>query len=342
MNLEDILIRGTRADQPLATEVGTGALYYVTDEAVTEQSDGSSWLTYSDSAGGGINQLTGDVTAGPGVSSQVATIANDAVTDAKLRNSAAVSIIGRSANSSGDPADIAAAANDRLLTRVADALAWTQLTIGMFVDAVITYAKIQNVSAADKLLGRGNGGGAGVIQEITLGTNLSLTGTTLNASAGGGGSPWTLINSITPSGGSTAEFTDAAIDDYTQLLLVCQLLAVSTSGVLALQVSIDGGTSWLVTSGDYKLVPANGGEQNNGEMNLVSTSTSTARTCWITITNSNGTTEPKMTAPHSDASNAMTYRIATSSPINGLRVKNSDGLNIVGTLTGGTIYLYGR
>jgi hypothetical protein len=49
---------------------------------------------------------------------------------------------------------------------------------------VVTYAKMQNVSAADKLLGRGNGGGAGDVQEITLGTNLSLTGTTLNAASG--------------------------------------------------------------------------------------------------------------------------------------------------------------
>jgi len=48
--------------------------------------------------------LTGDVTASAG--SNATTIANDVVSDAKLRNSAALSVIGRSANSSGDPADI--------------------------------------------------------------------------------------------------------------------------------------------------------------------------------------------------------------------------------------------
>jgi len=51
----------------------------------------------------------------------------------------------------------------------------------------ITYAKIQNVSAASRLLGRGSAAGAGDVEEITLGTNLALAGTVLNASGGGGG-----------------------------------------------------------------------------------------------------------------------------------------------------------
>jgi hypothetical protein len=51
-------------------------------------------------------------------------------------------------------------------------------------DGSITYAKIQDVSAASKLIGRGDSG-AGDPQEITLGTNLSISGTTLNATGGG-------------------------------------------------------------------------------------------------------------------------------------------------------------
>jgi Repeat of unknown function (DUF5907) len=50
----------------------------------------------------------------------------------------------------------------------------------------VTFQKMQNVATA-KLLGRSTAG-TGDIEEITLGTNLSFTGTTLNA-AGGGGSP---------------------------------------------------------------------------------------------------------------------------------------------------------
>jgi hypothetical protein len=75
----------------------------------------------------GITQLTGDVTAGPGSGSQATTIANDAV----------------------------------------------------------TYAKMQNVSAASRLLGRGSASGAGDPEEIILGSGLTMTGTTLSAAGGG-------------------------------------------------------------------------------------------------------------------------------------------------------------
>jgi len=44
----------------------------------------------------------------------------------------------------------------------------------------VSYAKIQNISATSRLLGRYDTG-AGSVQEIKLGTNLSLTGDTLNA-----------------------------------------------------------------------------------------------------------------------------------------------------------------
>lgn len=50
----------------------------------------------------------------------------------------------------------------------------------------VTYAKMQNVSAASRLLGRGSAGGAGNPEEITISTGLALTGTTLTAAGSGG------------------------------------------------------------------------------------------------------------------------------------------------------------
>src|SRR5690606_2102809 len=55
------------------------------------------------------------------------TINENAVTDEKLRNSAALSVIGRAANSTGDPADIAASADKAVLHRAADALAFSPI-----------------------------------------------------------------------------------------------------------------------------------------------------------------------------------------------------------------------
>jgi hypothetical protein len=49
---------------------------------------------------------------------------------------------------------------------------------------VVSFAKMLNATAASVLIGRGQGAGAGDFQEITLGSNISMTGTVLNVSAG--------------------------------------------------------------------------------------------------------------------------------------------------------------
>lgn len=48
--IQEILNRGDRASQPAATDVPQYSLYYVTDEGLTEQSDGADWQDYSTGA----------------------------------------------------------------------------------------------------------------------------------------------------------------------------------------------------------------------------------------------------------------------------------------------------
>lgn len=69
---------------------------------------------------------------------------DDAVTNDKLRNSGACSIIGRAANSAGGPADISAAANDRVLGRTSDTLSFLQITNGMLGNDIVDDTKVGN------------------------------------------------------------------------------------------------------------------------------------------------------------------------------------------------------
>jgi hypothetical protein len=85
----------------------------------------------------------------------------DAVTDAKLRNSAALSVIGRSANSTGDPADIAAGTDGHVLRRSGTALGFGTVATAGIADAAVTLAKMANLAAAT-IIGRASGAGTGV------------------------------------------------------------------------------------------------------------------------------------------------------------------------------------
>jgi hypothetical protein len=68
---------------------------------------------------------TGSLTGGGNLTSnRTLDVADDGISNAKLRNSAGVSLIGRSAGTSGDPADIAATADNQFMVRRAGALTW--------------------------------------------------------------------------------------------------------------------------------------------------------------------------------------------------------------------------
>ena len=66
------------------------------------------------------------------------------------------------------------------------------------VEGDLPYANLEPASAESKLLGRGEGGGAGDWQEITLGSGLTMTGTTLSAAGGSGGSVNPAENGLRP------------------------------------------------------------------------------------------------------------------------------------------------
>jgi hypothetical protein len=100
--------------------------------------------------------------------------ATDSVTNAVLRNSGACSVIGRSANSSGDPADISAATNDRVFCRTGDTLQFTQVTGAMIAPNTVALSNLAQVGT-DSLLGRDTAG-TGNVESIGLDATLEMSG----------------------------------------------------------------------------------------------------------------------------------------------------------------------
>jgi hypothetical protein len=93
-----------------------------------------------------------------------------------------------------------------------------------------TTPTITTSMATNKLIGRGTAG-TGVMEEITLGTNLSLSGTTLNAS-GGGGTPGGSTTQVQyNNAGSFAGITGATTNG-TALTLVAPVLGTPASVTL--------------------------------------------------------------------------------------------------------------
>lgn len=142
------------ADLPPAGNIGEA--YWVDGASdITERGlwawDGAAWVL--DPVATGIvsfevaNADYGDITVtGDGAAW---TIDPNAVTDAKLRDSAALSVIGRSADTPGDPADIIAAASGSVLTRQSNQVLFTTTPIWEGTHRWIDNAEVQLGTGGD-------------------------------------------------------------------------------------------------------------------------------------------------------------------------------------------------
>lgn len=102
------------------------------------------------------------------------------IDDTFLRDSAALSVIGRSVNSSGDPGDISTSADGDVLRRSGVALGFGQIATAGITDAAVTSAKLRD-SAALSVIGR-SANSSGVPADIAAATDgdiLRRSGTSI-------------------------------------------------------------------------------------------------------------------------------------------------------------------
>ena len=119
----------------------------------------------------------------------------------------------------------------------------------------VSYAKMQAISASSKLLGSTASGTA--VAEITLGTNLSMTGSTLNAAGGGGGGTVTSVGVSGAGLGVTNPNTTPVIsqiaasavnDGYMSIAYATKLDGIA-AGASVTSVAASGGTTGLGFTG---------------------------------------------------------------------------------------------
>lgn len=127
------------------------------------------------SGGTGITELTGDVVAGPGSGSQVATIQPDAVTTPKILNA--------------------------------------NVTTPKIADNNVTYAKVQQVGAIKKLLGNDEVAAPANVKEIGLGANLDIQSGNLVITPSGGGGGTGLGHEVLSATHTDSNPADAILGD---------------------------------------------------------------------------------------------------------------------------------
>jgi len=156
--------------------------------------------------------LTSDVT-GSGTGSFATTIANNAVSDAKFRQSGALAVVGRSANSTGNTADIqATAASGAVLRESGSTIGFGTVATAGLANNAVTYAKIQQVTN-NKVLGNTSGSTANVSELSTTGSGsvVLATSPTLVTPVLGTPTSGTLTNCTgLPVGGGGTGASDAA------------------------------------------------------------------------------------------------------------------------------------
>lgn len=222
----------TATDALYVTNLGAEFIGNVTTDRLIGRDTAATGESEQLTVGGGIeftgsggiqtSAFTGDVTKAAG--GVATTIANDAVTYAKMQNIATDSLVGRDTAATGDPETILlnttlsmdGSGNLQRAALTGDVTASAGSNTTTIANDAVTYAKMQDTAAASVLLGRGSAAGAGNVQEITAAGSLAISGTT--------------ITNIPRVNGTTSSATPTPDADTTDLYNLTALAEAATFG----------------------------------------------------------------------------------------------------------------
>lgn len=223
------------------TLVGTDATQTLTNKSIV-----ATQLTGTLQAGQ-FPALTGDVTTTSG--SLSTTIGNNTVSLAKMATMATASFLGRNTAGTGNVEVLDATTTKTILSL--NNVENTALSTWAGTTNITTLGTISSGTWAGTIIPLNKGGtganltdpnadrlmfwddSAGSVDWLTLGTNLSITGTTINASGGGGGLSDADYGDITVSGTGTVMTIDNDVVTYAKMQNVSatdKLLGRSTAG----------------------------------------------------------------------------------------------------------------
>jgi len=216
-NLEALLFDNTGAYQ--AYDATLAALAAYNTNGLLTQTALDTFTGRTIVAGTGISVSNGDGVAGnPSISSTITQytdeMAQDAVgamIDGSLTYVDATPLLQRSALTG----DVTASAGSNATT---------------VANAVVTLAKLQNAAASSKLVGSGDTGVGASYSEISLGSGLAMTGTTLSATASGG--TVTSVSVVTANGVSGSVATPTTTPAITLSLGAITPTSVAATGAV--------------------------------------------------------------------------------------------------------------
>lgn len=155
---------------------------------------------------------------------------------------------------------------------------------------------------------------------------------------GGGGAAWSLINSWDFALDGAIISRDVSVAGYSDLLVLCDRVALASSSWRTMQLSTDGGSTFWSSSGDYLRYTGNGTiDQSDTHIYFHSTAASGGRTGRVEIWGID-MTGPKLFSSTAGNGGANSVFRASINPITDIRLSNNAGVD----MNGGALYVYGR